>query len=376
MHLPEGDAACAQQVMPGNALRWFSANGAEPPVRFVHADDRMSANRAYRLVSRGTGLLWQGDFHQARQLLSALSRRLQRPQKRTSSAAEAFLHHRQEQSRRARALSLVMVRIESDHALELRRAPDVGPACRDVYGEVDAPYVVPLRELLGVISAGEWRRKGVAVPALGAHIHPHYGVFAPTRNEYVDLVADAPLPPVRTAFDIGTGTGVLAALLVRRGVARVVATDSSARAIRCAEDNVRRLGLTGRIEPVEADLFPPGRAQLVVCNPPWLPAQPHSSLDHAVYGPESRMLLDFLDRLPDHLQPGGEGWLILSDLAERLGLRTRAELLDAVHRAGLRVVARSDTEPRHPKAAAPGDPFHAARAGEVISLWRLAPIEG
>ncbi|MFF5355343.1 methyltransferase [Saccharopolyspora hirsuta] len=361
--------------MPGSGLRWLSANGAEPPVRVVDADDRMSANRAHRLVTRGTGLLWRGDFHQARQLLNALARRLRRPPQHTSSMAEAFFHQRQEQARKARALSLVLVRVEPDHVLALRRAPDVSSACRDVYGPADAPYAVPLRELLGVIGAQEWRRKGVPVPALGARIHPHYGVFAPTRSEYVDLVADAPLPPTRTAFDIGTGTGVLAAVLARRGVARVVAADNSARAIRCVDDNARRLGLAERIHPLQTDIFPPGRAQLVVCNPPWIPARPHSSLDHAVYDPENRMLLGFLGGLAAHLHPGGEGWLILSDLAERLGLRTRADLLNAVHRAGLRVIGRSDTAARHPKASAPGDPLHAVRAAEIISLWRLAPSE-
>lgn len=373
MHHSEIDAACAQQIMPGTG-RWLSANGAKPPVRIVHADDRMSANRACELVSRGTGLLWRGDFHQARQLLAALSRRLQRPPRRASSTAEAFIHHRQEQSRKARALSRVLVRIEPGHVLALRRAPDVGPACRDVYGAADEPYVVPLRELLGVISARKWREKGVLVSALGKRIHPHYGVFSPTRSEYVDLVADAPLPLTGTAFDIGTGTGVLAALLATRGVPRVVGTDSSARAIRCAEDNARRLGLTRQIEAVQADLFPAGRAQLVVCNPPWIPAEPHSSLDHAVYDPGNRMLLGFLDGLADHLRPGGEGWLILSDLAERLGLRTRSGLLTAVRGAGLRVLARSDTAARHPKAAATADPFHAERAAEVVSLWRLARL--
>ncbi|MER7012953.1 class I SAM-dependent methyltransferase [Saccharopolyspora sp. NPDC000359] len=369
MHPSENDAA----ILPGIGLRWLSANGAEPPVRVVDADDRMSANRAHRLAAKGTGLLWRGDFHQARRLLNALARRLRRPPQRTSSMTEVFLHHRQEQARKARVLAHVLVRVEPGHVLALRRAPDVSTACRDVYGPADAPYAVPLRELLGVIGAQEWRGKGVPVPALGARIHPHYGVFAPTRSEYVDLVASAPLPPIRAAFDIGTGTGVLAAVLARRGVASVVAADNSPRAIRCVADNARRLGLAERIHPLQTDLFPPGRAQLVVCNPPWIPARPQSLLDHAVYDPENRMLRGFLDGLAAHLNPGGEGWLILSDLAERLGLRTRADLLNAVDRAGLRVVSRTSTGARHPKASASRDPLHAARAAEIVSLWRLAP---
>jgi len=109
-----------------------------------------------------------------------------------------------------------------------------------------------------------------------------------------------------------------------------------------------------------------------VCNPPWVPARPSSPIEHGIYDPESRMLRDFLDALPAHLESGGEGWLILSDLAEHLGLRTRSELLSLFHAAGLRVVDRGDVRPIHPRAADDTDPLHAARASEVTSLWRLA----
>jgi len=83
-------------------------------------------------------------------------------------------------------------------------------------------------------------------------------------------------------------------------------------------------------------------------------------------------LRGFLDALPAHLEPGGEGWLILSDLAEHLGLRTRPELLAAFAAVGLQVVARSDARPNHPRVSDATDPLHAARAAEVTSLWRLA----
>ncbi|MEU1734290.1 class I SAM-dependent methyltransferase [Streptosporangium sp. NPDC020145] len=212
------------------------------------------------------------------------------------------------------------------------------------------------------------------MPALGGRIHPHYGVFSPVRGEYADLVARAPLPSRSLAFDVGTGTGVLAAILARRGVERLLATDQDPRAVACARDNVERLGLTGRIDVVRADLFPPGRAPLVVCNPPWLPAEPCSPLDHAVYDPGGRVLRGFLNGLAERLEPEGEGWLILSDLAEHLALRTRAELLAAFGSAGLRVADRLEARPRHPRATDPKDPLHAARAAEVTSLWRLRPV--
>ncbi len=139
----------------------------------------------------------------------------------------------------------------------------------------------------------------------------------------------------------------------------------------CARENVRQLGLADRIDVVEADLFPEGRAALVVCNPPWIPARPSSAMEHGIYDPDSRMLRGFLAKIRDHLQPGGEGWLILSDLAEHLGLRTRAQLLAEFELHGLRVLGRDDVPPRHPKSADETDALHAARAAEITSLWRL-----
>jgi len=305
--------------------------------------------------------------------LQALARRIDRkPKKPAASPTEAFNFHRQHQSQRARTLGMLLLPLDADYAIPLRRAPNVKLACAEVYGLGDVPSLVSLRELLGVIGAHEWRKSGVDIPALDERIHPHYGVFSPVRGEYLQLVADAPLPSSKLAFDIGTGTGVLAALLAKRGVQHVVATDQDPRALVCARQNIARLGLKGRVEVVEADLFPPGRAPLIVCNPPWLPARANSPLEHAIYDPDSRMLLGFLNGLADHLEPGGEGWLILSDLAEHLGLRSRASLLAAIDAAGLQVVARIDTKPTHPRAADATDPLHAARAAEVTSLWRLA----
>ncbi|HLA72776.1 MAG TPA: class I SAM-dependent methyltransferase [Steroidobacteraceae bacterium] len=227
-----------------------------------------------------------------------------------------------------------------------------------------------------MIGAHEWRTKGIEIPEAGGRIHPHFGVFAPIRREYVDLVATTPLPAAcasgSLAFDIGTGTGVLAAVLARRGIERVVATDLDPRALECAHENVRQLGLSERVDVVQADLFPEGCAALVVCNPPWIPARPSSAMENGIYDPESRMLRGFLGALPGHLAPGAEGWLILSDLAEHLGLRTRTQLLEEFEVAGLRVLGRNDVPPRHPRAADKTDPLHMARAAEITSLWRLA----
>jgi SAM-dependent methyltransferase len=364
--------------------RWHSEAGLPPPKRVVVADDQTNADIALRLTSEGTALLWRGDYHNARQLLVALARRLDRPPRKpppppapgTDPLAHAFHLQRKAQAEKARRLNLVLLPFEAHYALPLRRAPEVRTACEEAFGPCETSCVLSLRELLGAIGAHEWRLKGVEVPALGARIHAHYGVFSPVRGEYVDLVANTPLPSPapELAFDLGTGTGVLAAVLARRGVRRLVATDTSPRALACARDNLQRLGLAERVKLIDADLFPDGRAPLIVCNPPWLPGRAHSPLEQAVYDPDHRMLRAFLAGLKDHLTPGGEGWLILSDLAEHLGLRPRAQLLGWIAEAGLAVAGRHDIRPRHPKAADPSDPLFRARRSEVTSLWRLQPM--
>ena len=373
---------------------WRSENGASPPRDIVVIHDDIAADKALRMIRRGTGLLWRGDFHNARQLMRALDRRLQKRASRapqSSDPGEVFLANRKARAQRAETLGKILIPLEQDYSVRLRRAPDMRDACAHAYGppsdngndSTGRETLVSLPELLGVISAYEWHLGGIEVAALGARIHPAYGVFAPTRDEYLDLVAGAPWPqgvedPI--VWDIGTGTGVLAAVLARRGAREVVASDINPRAVQCARGNVGRLGLTDRVDVVEADLWPydddevvddSRRADVVLCNPPWIPGRPTSALEQGIYDPGSDVLGRFLDGLAQHLTPQGEGWLILSDLAEHLGLRTCDELLTRIADAGLTVIGTHETTPRHSRASDTGDPLHAARSKERTILWRV-----
>jgi hypothetical protein len=373
-----------------HSARWHSENGIAPHQKIQIADDALTADVAYRLACEGIAILYRGDFQNARQLLQAVMRRVDKPSKKSKrverveqgkskSPLDTFNLHRLAQSQRARILGMLLIQCNADHSIPLRRAPDVRQACLEAYGEQTDSYVISLRELLGVISAHEWRKHGVPILARGEEaicIHPHYGVFSPIRGEYIQLVCNASWPKaVQThsiAFDIGVGSGALSVVLAMRDIQKIIATDVDERAIACAQENIKRLDLGSQIEIQKTDLFPSGKAALIVCNPPWLPARPSSSLEHAIYDPESRMLKGFLAGLKDHLLPDGEGWLILSDLAEHLGLRTRPELLDWIESAGLRVVGRQDTRPEHKKIFDQSDALHAARSAEITSLWRLA----
>ncbi len=361
------------QILPDGeqAAVWHSEAGFAAPTSLQDADDTMRADQALKKMRNGIGLLWRGDFQNGRQLLQALGRRLDRKTKAASGhdaepMSARFHRYRMQQAQRARLLGLLLIRLESDNTIALRRAPAWEQALLQVYGSAHPPMLVSLRELLGVVGAYEWCRKGVPIIDCDFRIHPHYGVFSPSRAEYLTLLLQAPLPEnCRTAFDIGTGTGVLSILLAKRGVARIIATDSSPRAVACAQDNVDRLGLGDQVTVQEVAFFPEGRADLLVCNPPWLPGKVTSSLDAAVYDPNEQMLKGFLQKARQHLEPGGQLWLIMSDLAQLLGLRAVNELTQLFSENGLRVLAVYEAKPTHARASDRSDPLHEARVQET-----------
>ena len=358
---------------------WHSENATPAPKKVQVADDTIKADAAYKLCCEGTALLWRGDFQNAKQLMQAISRRIDRPGKKPKKAptnmTEAFHLHRQAQSQKARILGMLLLEVSVGYHINLRRAPDIKAACEHAYGKSTQSFVVSLREILGLIGAYEWSKNGVEISVINNKIHPSYGVFSPIRGEYLTLVDTAPLPtPCTTAFDIGTGTGVLAAILANRGVKTVIATDNAQRALDCAQKNINQLEMKNAVTVLNANLFPDesyGKADLIVCNPPWLPARPSSVLESAIYDENSQMLKGFLNGLKAHLNDAGEGWLILSDFAEQLGLRTRDELLAWISAADLKVIDKMDTKASHNKTLDASDPLHAARKAEVTSLWRL-----
>ena len=356
---------------------WQSEAGNPAPKAVVIADDTTKADEAYRLACEGTALLYRGDFQNAKQLLQAITRRVDRkPAKPAASLLEAFHQHRARQIGRANITNKVLIELKYGQC-ELPRAPDVKAAVQGALivdektDKLPARLVLSLRELLGMVGAHEWRKKGVPIAALNAHIHAHYGVYSPVRGEYLDLIDKSPLNNPQVAWDIGTGTGVIAAMLVMRGVKQVIATDTNPRALVCAAENIQRLNMQTNIRLLDADLFPEGLADLIVCNPPWLPAKANAPIEHAVYDPESRMLKGFLNGVKAHLTPNGEAWLVMSNLAELIGLRKADELQQWIQAAGLQVVEQLEIAPKHAKASDQSDPLYAARSQEVTSLYRL-----
>lgn len=352
---------------------WRNESTQKPPKQAVYVRE-VNADKVLKAAYEQTATVWTGDFHNAKQVLAAVKKRV-RGKKKTAAAdaAAAFHTHRMQQAQQSRLVNMLAVEIGAGFVLDLPRAPDVRAALLDIYGaENDRPFLLPLNQLLGFIGAHEWHKKGIELSALGDRIHVPFGVFSPLRGEYLDLLAAAPLEKhFQTAFDIGTGSGVIAALLAKRGIEKIIATDTNPRAIACAAANFARLGVADCITLETADLFPEGSADLIVCNPPWLPAKPTSAVETALYDPDSAMLTVFLHGAAAHLNEGGEVWLVMSDLAEHLGLRAESGLATLIQSSGWAVAETLQTKPVHQKAADPSDPLAFARSRETTSLYRL-----
>ncbi len=365
-----------------NTAVWQSEANTAPPKNIIIADDTTNAKVAYKQVCEGASLLYRGDFQNAKQLLQAITRKVDiKPILPAENLTQAFHQHRARQIQRASITNKIL--IELNHgACDLKRAPDTKEAVAGAVivnaklDKVPPKMLLSLRELLGMVGAHEWRKKGVAIDALPANIHAHYGVYSPIRGEYLELINTTSLGNAKTAFDIGTGTGVIAAILVTRGIKAVIATDNSARALNCAAENIEKQNLKQYITLEQANLFPSGhkKADLIVCNPPWLPAKANAPIEHAIYDTNNMMLKGFISGVSAYLNENGEAWLILSDLAEHLGLRTHEELQKWIADAGLSLVEKLDIAPKHAKSTDQSDPLYAARVKEITSLYRLKVI--
>lgn len=126
--------------------------------------------------------------------------------------------------------------------------------------------------------------------------------------------------------DAGAGSGAIAITLALESAARVIATDISAAALDVAAGNARKLGAAVAFLRCDlCDALPPGCADLLASNPPYVPRSERESLQRevrdfephvALFGGETG--LDFYERLVQEgariLRP--DGWLVLE-----LGIR-------------------------------------------------------
>ncbi|MFT3713675.1 MAG: class I SAM-dependent methyltransferase [Archangium sp.] len=351
---------------------WISESDAPRPTAWTVVGDAAKADDALKRVRRGEWLLYEGDFHNAKQLVAAMGRRIKGAAKTTNPLA-AFRAERLARAQEHETLGRLLVELDAKwRAPKLKRAPEgLAVACELAWGKAKGRSLVSLKTLLGVLGAAEWTKKGLDVPGLKKKLVTRYGVYVPTRTDYLDVLSQLSNVKGAKCFDIGTGTGVLALLLLQKGAASVVGTDVEPRAIACARENAKVFGETKFFSVEERPLFPEGRADLIVCNPPWVPEVAKNRFDRAVFDEGGAMLSAFLSGLREHLTPGGRGALIISNLAELLGLRESGALEAQFAAKGLRCVRKINQPAKHGKSKDVDDPLHAVRSKEVTTLYEL-----
>jgi HemK-related putative methylase len=139
------------------------------------------------------------------------------------------------------------------------------------------------------------------------------------RTVAVSPLAEPP-PANPRALDMGTGSGVGAVFLARRGW-QVTAVDLNPEAVRCARINALLNRLEDRIDVRQGDLFAPvqgERFDLILFNPPFFRGEPKGLFDLAWRATD--VLERFAAGLPAALTDRGRALLLLSTDGDAAGM--------------------------------------------------------
>lgn len=231
---------------------------------------------------------------------------------------ESFQEQREFRSEYRKLSKLVLIQIK-EHKLTVKKAPWIG-WLEKLYPETN-DFLLPFPQIQGLNSAWQWYSNGVIIPVLRNKVHPYYGVYFPTHFEHLQLF-DNWLKryegPKKSAIDVGIGSGVLSLLLVKHGFQKSFGTDMNPNAIIGLKESMEGTKLSRKIEIVYGHLFGKWEKQteLIVFNPPWLPASHDlDRLDEAIYYTD-KLFPDFFEEAKKRLLPEGRIVLLFSNLGQ------------------------------------------------------------
>ncbi|EMT0123377.1 methyltransferase, partial [Neisseria gonorrhoeae] len=148
-------------IFPDNGFEWRNESLQKPPKGWYYVRES-GADGILKATYQNIATVWQGDFHNAKQVLSAMKKKVRKPAAVRSDAdiAALFHAHRMKQAQQSRILNMLAVEIRPGFVLDNKRAPDIRAALLDVYGEADGkPFFLPLNLLLGFMGVHEWHKK-------------------------------------------------------------------------------------------------------------------------------------------------------------------------------------------------------------------------
>lgn len=231
---------------------------------------------------------------------------------------ESFQEQRKFRSEYRRLSQLILMQVK-DYELVVKKSPDIG-WLEKLYPE-SGTFLLPFPQIQGLNSAWQWYKKGVSIPVLRNKIHPYYGTYFPTRFEHLHLFDNwlkRYKGAKKTAIDVGIGSGVLALQMMKYGFQKVFGTDTNPNVIVGLNEFMNGTKLARKIEIDFGHLFGKWEKQteLIVFNPPWLPASYDlDSMDEAVYYNE-KLFPDFFKEAKKRLLPEGKVVLLFSNLGQ------------------------------------------------------------
>ena len=203
-----------------------------------------------------------------------------------------------------------------NHEVDLEDAPRIGFLSQLYRSE--KTFALPFAQLHNLHTAWKRHREGIHMTVLGHKLHPFYGTYVPSRTAHLELFGtwlSQYKGPKTSAIDVGTGSGVLALMLCRRDVEKVVATDTNPNAIESVRRELKLLKPRPPVTPVLTDLLGDDTApvDLVVFNPPWMQGGQNDMLDSALYFTPG-LFERFFDRTHERLSPDGRVVLLFSNV--------------------------------------------------------------
>jgi len=149
-------------------------------------------------------------------------------------------------------------------------------------------------------------------------------VYSPREDSFLllDMVATLPLASSSRFLEVGVGTGIVSIFAARCG-AEVTGTDINPWAVKNAEHNAERNGISLVVKC--CDLFDEiaGKFDIIMFNPPYLPHSSsggflsrweRSSIESGKHGIDAT--IRFLKKCPTFMADGGSAYFIASSLSD------------------------------------------------------------
>lgn len=283
-----------------------------------------------------------------------------------------YASSRSNKDQMSRLTAHLMIRVTNQKPT-IEKAPTI-PWMKDFYvGQDD--FLLRFVDFLGMNGAWQWYSNGIQFPILEQKVHPFYGTYFPTRHEHL-ILFDKWLQnnhDFSNALDIGTGCGLLSLLLLKRGISFVHATDINPNAVFSTQlEMIRhRMQEKTKIEKVAwSGSYQSQGHDLIVFNPPWIPASPETMLDAATYY-STGFFQTLFEKLHEAMTLKTTLVLLFSSFAQAAGIPTTHPIEMEIKTGNRFLFVDKITEPIKEKPSSKKNWLAATRQKEMLELWVL-----